>query len=726
MAVIGKIRKHSGIVVAVIGVALAGFILMQDSKFGSCNSNKRPDFILKVDNQKITPAEFELKADQIIEAYQRQLKTENLTSDQSYKAKQEAFDQLERETILQKQYEKLGLAIDHEKSTKPSISPEELSDMMMGRFIHPYIAQQFTDPKTGQVNKQYVQSIIQNFDKLKEEEKKQWVNLEQAIKDDRLNTKYNMLLAKGMYLPTPLAKKIYADEYKTCSVKSIGLKYQTVPDANIKLTDEDYQKYYDNHKYEYKQDESIDLDFVVFDVLPSSADKVNADMEISKIYNELEKSELKDVENYVNANSDTRYDSTFFKKGSLPLKMDSLMFAEKPGFTEKPYVEENTYYIAKLIQTQMRPDSMKASVILITYKDAPAVGDKSPNTKEQAKARADSVINIVKKTPKLFNDIAVKKSEFPEAKQDSGNLKWFADGDLNYKFYYDSCFNMKINESKIIVSPYGYMVLQLTAKKTPEKKVKVAILKREIQASKQTEDSIALKASEFAGKNRTTDEFIKSVVALGYNKRSAQNVKPMDYTLPGLESGREILRWAFEEKTKKGEVSSMFDLQGKYVVATLLEKRKKGIPTLDQVKKYIEPLIKRDKKAEVLITKLNTAVNSSKDLNALSVSLNSPVDTVNSLMFASPGSNYPKYGPEPALVGTIFGMKPNKLSAPIKGNMAVYLVNVDAFTPAPELPNINMFRYQYMQQFMQRISNDIFNVLLDKTEIVDNRLLFGY
>jgi peptidyl-prolyl cis-trans isomerase D len=725
MAIIGKIRKHSGVVVIVIGIALAGFILMQDTKFGNCSGGKRDNFIGKINGKTITSAEFETKIDEQTEIIKKQNQKENLTSAEAYKLKQDVWDKLEKDIIMQNEFEELGLAIEHENTEKASISSEELYDLMMGKFLHPYIIQNFTDPKTGQFNRQYVQYVVQNFDKLKEEEKIQWKNLENAIKEDRINTKYNVLIAKGYYVPSAFAKKMYEDGTKTANVRSIGVKYQTISDSTIKLTDADYEKYYEDHKYQFKQEESVDLDYVIFDVQPSASDRKKADEDIKAIHAEFVKTEIKDVENYVNANSDDRYDSTFFKKGALPLKIDSIMFSEKIGFTTNPYLDNNTYYISKLVQIQPRPDSIRANVILLTYKNAPAIGENSPRSEEQAKTTADSIYEIVKKDGKVFTEIAKAKSDFPTAKDDLGDLKWFADGDLNYKFYFDSCLYYKPGEIRLINSPMGYMLLQVTGKKELVKKVKVATIKVQTLPSKETDNDYLVKASEFAGASRTAADFNKTATLKGYSPRNATFVKPMDYTIQPLESAREILRWAYDEKTKKGDVSTqVFDLQGKYVVALLVEKREKGIAPLDQVKKYIEPLVKRDKKAEIIISKVNAAAGSTKDLNALATKLNTVVDTATNLTFQA--YNYPKYGPEQELIGTIFTLKPNALSVAIKGNMAVYLVNVDGFTPAPAIQNINAVKAQLGSYFQQRIGNEVYTTLKDKAEIKDNRLIFGF
>lgn len=48
--------------------------------------------------------------------------------------------------------------------------------------------------------------------------------------------------------------------------KFVALNYNTVSDSSIKLTDEDYKKYFQANSYKFKQEASKDIKFAVFDV----------------------------------------------------------------------------------------------------------------------------------------------------------------------------------------------------------------------------------------------------------------------------------------------------------------------------------------------------------------------------------------------------------------------------------------------------------------------------
>lgn len=722
MAIIGKIRKHAGITVGIIAVAMAGFILLQDQSGSGCSRNKRTEFA-KIGKEKISDMEFKMKVEEQAELYRKQAGKENLSSAESFQVMISTWDQMVREMIMQKEYEELGLAVQHDKVAKPSISPEELYDLMLGKNLHPYIVQNFADPQTGVVNTQQIQQIIQNFEQLTDEEKAQWKMLEQAIKDERINTKYNTLVSQGYYLPKAFAEKLAEESNKTANIRFYGIKYQTISDSLITVSDDDFNKYYEAHKYEFEQDATVDIDYVIFDVLPSEADMKSITETVAKLYDEFKTLPDNDVDNFLRANSDAPYDSSFHKKGTLPVKIDSIMFSSPVGTIIEPYIDAESYYMARLMQIQDRPDSLKVSHILIGYKDAPNPLPNMTRTKEQAESLADSIMDIVKKSPQGFNLYALNASDFPQAKTDSGNIGWFADADPNYKFFFDSCYQNKAGDIKIIQSTMGFHVVKLDAKQSPVKKVKVAILKRDIKPSSETYDAYLAQASSFAGANRDAEAFNKSVAAQGINKRNAQYIREMDYTIPGIETARDIIRWAFGEETKKGMVSEqVFDAQGKYVVALLVEKREKGIAPLEQIKTYIEPLVKREKKAEQIINKIDGAKSGSNDIYQIASKLNVPVDTLGMLTFAS--GNLPNFGPEPELIGSIFASEKGSLSAPVKGKMAVYSYIVDDFVSPPASINPDMLKMQVMSYFRSRISNDVFRYIKDKTDIVDNRIFY--
>lgn len=193
MAVIGKIRKHSGLIVIVVGIALAAFVLGDFVKSGPSRSNN----VGEVNGEEITYQEFSNELEQNIQIEKQNKQKENLTAQEEYGIRHRTWEQMVYDIIMNEEFDKIGL----------DVSPEELFELVQGQNPHRFILQYFTDPNTGQYNRQQVLQYLQNLDQMGPEAMNQWINFEKAIKQDRLQEKYSTLITKGYYLPTPFKRK---------------------------------------------------------------------------------------------------------------------------------------------------------------------------------------------------------------------------------------------------------------------------------------------------------------------------------------------------------------------------------------------------------------------------------------------------------------------------------------------------------------------------------------
>lgn len=701
MALIGSIQKHSKIVIVIIGFALLAFVVGSFTGKNHSNAN----FIGEVNGDKIRGQEFNQKVDEASEMRKQMSGNTNVTAAESFGIRESVWNQLVSELVMQKEYDKLGL----------DVSKEELDDMITGKNPHQYIVQNFTDPKTGRFDPKMVKQFIDNIDKVDPAMRQRFEMIKKSIRDSRLAEKYQNLIADAYYVPKAFAKQEYLARNEHVSLSSIGLRYETVPDAQIKLTDADYQKYYDENKNRFEQEASRDMDYVVFEVKPSTVDMKEITDDVQKTYAEFQKEP--DVVNFVNTRSDVRYDSNWVKKGALPGRLDTLAFNSAPGTFIAPFIENDMYTMSKIVDVQSRPDSLKASHILISFEGTQS-GGKMP--KAAAKKLADSLLMAVKKDPKKLGELAIKYSADPSAKTNLGDLGWFNDGSM-VPVFNNAVANGKVGDVVLVESPFGFHIIDITGKTTPVKKVRLAIVARKIDAGKDTYAKSYSEASGFAGDNTTMEAFEKAVTTKGLNKRTMERIRPNEGQLPGLETAREVIRWAFNEKTEKGTVSQVFDCGGKYVVATLKTIREKGIAPLEQIKNDIKPLVMRDKKAEVLLAKMDKVV-ASKNFPQMAAALTSKIDTIQNITFASP--NLPFYGREPAVVGTAFGLKTGQISKPIKGEMGVFLIKIDEVSPAPANANYVNEKTVIANSFRSRVYREVYQAIMDKSKIVDNRTMF--
>jgi len=706
MAIIGRIRKHSGLAVIIVGVAIAAFVIGDFGKKRMKGTNE----IGSVNGEAIPYQEFNTKVEESIQLQKDNSGTDKITDDETYQIRQETWNNLVKEVLMQAQYDELGI----------TVSSDELFDQVQGKNPHRFILQYFKDPKTSVYDPALVRNYLKNLDNMEPKNKEQWLRFEKAIKDDRIETKYNNLVRKGYYMPSALLKKIYTDNTQTLNIRCFSPALKTVPDNSAMLADADYQAFYEKNKEMFFLPEPMrEINYVLFEVKASDADRKKIKEDVSLIHKEFLSST--DLPNYINANGDKKYDSTYKKKGSFPGIIDSTVFSSKPGTYYPPFELNNAWYMAKLLDIQERPDTMKGSQILVSFAGSPLRNESIKRTKEQAKSRADSIMAILKKTPEKFREFAMKFSDFPNAKDDGGELKEIVDGQPSFGVFFNSGLTMKPNEMKVVPTNIGYAIFRLTSKSKPIGKAKVAILQRNIEPSNQTFQDTYLKASAFAGQNRTKEAFAKASAEKGLPDKTAENIREMDNSLNDLTSAREVVRWAYAENTKIGDVSPVFDLSARYVVAILTGISEKGYVPLDKIKERIATNVRNEKKAAMLASQMAQMKPTLKNFDQLAMQFKTKVDTV-SLTFG--GYSNSAIGREPELIGQLFTCKAGELIGPLKGKYGAYLVIIDRINSAPEKKDFMAERMQQLSEFSNRSSGLIFESIKKAVKIKDNRRTF--
>jgi len=707
MALIGTIRKHSALAVILVGVAITAFIV-SDLFTGRGKRGHALPSIGMIAGEEITVKDYNQRVEDNIETQRSNQNKANLTAQETFDIRQSTWTQYLNEIIMGKEYDNLGL----------TVTTDELFALVQGPHPHSLIRQYFQDPATKQYSPEMVLNFLQNLDNMKPEVKKQWLNLEKYIKDDRLTQKYQALVAKAYYVPQAFAAMDFQNKKKNAEIRDVAIRYTTIKDEDVVLADKDYEAYYEKNKQMYEQEPSRDLDYVVFDVLPSSEDRTQTRESVNQIYSDFRNTP--DYATFVNSTSDKRYDSTWFKKGQLPVTIDSLLFSSPVGTFVPPYEDNNAWHMARLMDIQARPDSMKAEHILISYKGAYKAAESIKRTKEEADRLADSLLNVLRVDDTKLKALASRFSDDGSAKENNGDLGWFADGNMVYQFN-EAVLKGKVGDLVKVSTPFGFHVIKITGKHEPVTKIRAAIIDRAIAPSSKTFQDIYTKASTFAGENNTRTKFETAVTDQGLNKRSATYQKEMGNSIPGIDNPREIVRWAFTEGIKKDEISPVFDVGGSYVVAVLTTVRQKGVMPLEQVKDNIKNFVMNEKKASIIKDKYKSA--GSSDIYQIARDFNTKVDTNLTLTFAS--RNIPGFGSEFQVIGEIFTLKEGDLSEPIQGNGGVFVVKVDRFYEPPQPANYNANRDQMTAAFRSRMnSNPMFSALQKKAKIKDNRILY--
>ena len=704
MAAIGNIRKHSTFLVIVIGVALAAFVLGDFAKGGGGSRNIN---IGEVEGEEITIMDFNSLAERNIDAVMQQQQKDRLTSDEIFTTKDQTWNEEVRRIIMDNEYDVLGL----------TVTSDELFDLIQGPNPHKLIKQNFVNQETKQYDRNLVIQYLQNLETMPEATKQQWVRFEKYVKEDRLRNKFNALISKGYYVPKDIAKIVYNEKNDKADIDYVAAKFADVSDSLFNPTDKDYSKYFNDNKEQFKQKASRDIEYIVFNIVPSTKDIEDSKKEIDQIAHELK--ETVDVVRFVKVNSDTPYDTNWFVRGTLPVQIDSIMFNSEVGIVTTPYMLDNEFHTARLMKVGYRPDSMKASHILISYEGAYNADPEIKLTRDQAVSLADSLFNVLKRKPDSMDTFAKEFSTDPSAQQNNGDLGWFKDGQMVPAFN-EAVYNTKEGDFTMTETPFGFHIIEVTGKKELVKKVKVAMVDREIYASDNTYQDTFAKASKIATESENSDEFNTTVIEQRLNKRKMTSLREMSNYIAGLTNPRQIIRWAYNEDTEVGQVSSVFDLDDMFVVAVLIKKIDEGYPTVDQVKERIKPQVYNQLKGKYYADKM---IEFDGNLDKIKTDMDATEKNVPTLFFSS--RNLPGFTVEDNVIGNVFGMKSGTVSQPIVGNAGVFVVKVNNIAIASDVTDYTSIVKGLNADFERRVGQESpYNLLKESLDIVDNRIEF--
>jgi peptidyl-prolyl cis-trans isomerase D len=359
MAVIEKIRGKAGLLIGIVGFSLAAFILGDFFSTRNGFMSGSDSTVGEIKGKKINIMDFEARVQTQVDNYKLQSSNETVDQNTMDQLREQSWNQLINEMVMNPQFEKLGL----------TCSPKELLDMVQGKNPHQQIKQAFTDPKTGIFNSANVVNFLKNMDNdATGKTRQQWVLFENAIREERIQQKYYNLIKQGLFVTKAEAKDDFFAKNKTANVRYVALPYTSIIDSTIEITDSELKTLYNATMKKYKQEASTNIDYVTFEITPSDMDRQAAMFAITQLTDTFRTSTNDSV--FVVLNSDGPFNASYNKKGSLPFNIDSLMFSVPVGFVYGPYEENGAFRLAKLSAVKMMPDSVKASHILLKIEGA--------------------------------------------------------------------------------------------------------------------------------------------------------------------------------------------------------------------------------------------------------------------------------------------------------------------------------------------------------------------
>ncbi len=685
MALIGKIRQRSGLLIFLIGASIVGFLIMDATNSQFSVLKGRKDSVGKVNGEKILYADFARKNEENLKNMEEQMRGQPVAEEQRNYVRTQTWNQMVNDIIFGKIYEKLGI----------NVTPDELTEMAMGENASPYIKQdgQFRNPQTGQFDPAQVRLYLSRLDQDPEGVepgtiRRQWLKFENLLKENQYQQKYNNLISKALYVPAWMAEMSYNDQNRFVNFKYVQLPYSDVNDASIKVSDDELKKYIQEHSAKYKQDEETrKIEYVAFEIQPSTSDTMKALKELEDKRAEFAKGTKPSEDSlFVKLYSETPFDEVYYDKDKVVSPIKDSLFARPVGSLVGPYLEGGKYKLAKISDRKMISDSVKIRDIKFSFAGI--------STQEVAAEKFRFIDSIFKQIDSLkgdFGAFAAAYSDDPTSKANGGNVGWIKQGEKE-KAYNDLLF-YRAQKGKTYRIPLqaenAIHIIQVVEDKPSKMAVLATYLTKEITPSAETQKNIYAAATTFASDNQTEAKFKPAGEKL--HAKTVGALKKDAFSIEGLGSARDVVKWAFT--VKKGEVSPVYTVEKKHVVALVENIIPKGLPEVDEVREPVKAAVIKEKKFELLAKKINDAKASSIDDLATKLG-KSPADAER-VTFASPGING-MY--EPKVVGTALAMQPGKVSMAVEGNGGVYAVQTMNIQDPPKMNDYSIYSFQQKQQ----------------------------
>lgn len=718
MTALGKIRSKGILLIIIIGLGLFAFIA--EEAFRSCNGIKGQNSqqIGEVLGEKIYVQDFQKLLEEYQDAMKLTMRTDNLSEDQLNQLKDQVWQQLVSERVMKEDCKKLGL----------TVTEDELQNVLNDGTNQLLTQTPFVNQQTGRFDVSILKQFIDAYRKAEASNNSQqldqmrpaynyWLFVEKNLRTQLLAQKYQSLLANCVLSNKVEAKMAFNEENEEAQIQLASIAYNTIKDADIKVTDEELKAKYEELKPAFRQQqETRDVKMVDVQVKASATDRAQLQKDMAGYQKQL--AAAADPTQVVSkSGSMIQYiglpvsGKAFQQYPDIASKIDS-MAVGTTGVVEN--TKDNTYNIVRILSRTELPDSVEFRQI--------QVGGK---TLEAARASADSIQKALAAGGD-FQAIAKRYS------QDS-TTTWFTGAmyeqastmSQDNRAYIEALLNGAVGSTQNIELTQGNVVIQVLNRKAMKSKAVAAVIKKEIRFSDNTYSKAYNRFSQFVTQSQASlADLQKHATKFGYTVQDLNDFATSSHTVGNVGGSgiRDAIKWIFE--AKEGQVSQLFEA-GKendhLLVLCMTKIHPQGYRPWDdaQVKEILKREVIRDKKAEMIMAKLK-GVNSI----AAAQAKGAKVSTVNQITFAAPAFIQATGAAEPALSGAVAATAQGKFcSAPVKGNAGVYVFQVvkKQMRPAKynEEQQIQMCRQramQYMGNFMQD--------LVFGAGVVDSRYLF--
>ena len=711
MATLQKIRSKGPLLVIVIGLALFAFIAGDAWKVLQPHQGKQD--VGEVNGEVLSAQDYQKMVDELSEVIKLTNGLNSLTEDQLNNVKDQVWQSYVNNKLIAEQAEKLGL----------KVTDAEIQSII-DQGTHPLLMQTpFRNPQTGMFDKDMLKKFLVDYANLNASQMPAqyveyyqkmgafWQFVEKTLAQNTLAEKYQNLVTKSLISNPIAAEDAFNSRTEQSDLLLAGVPYSSINDSTVQVSDSEIKDRYNEKKEQFKQlVETRDIRYIDVKVVPSDADRKAVEKEVTEYSNQLA-STTADFGTFVRSTgSSVNYSDVPVSKSVFPADVASRLDSTNVNEVYGPYYNQtdDSFNAFKLLAKVSSPDSIQFRQIQV-YAD----------TEEKTKTLADSIYNALKGGAD-FAAVAKIYGQTGEATWVNAQSWEGSELDADNSKFINTLLNQPVNELANLNMGQANLILQVMNKKSMQTKYKVAVVKREVEFSKETYNAAYNKFSQFVAQNTTIDSMVKNAEESGYTLMPRTDLSSAEHYVGGVRSTREALKWIFA--AKPGEVSPLYECgENDHLMVVALDKiHEAGYRDINSVAEMLRAEIRRDKKAEKIMEEMKK-YNSIAQVKGMKDAVS---DSVKHVTFSAPAYISVTRSSEPVIGAVAAKTAANKVSAPIKGNGGVYMIQVYAKEKGSEKFDAKQEETTLTNMAVRIAGNQLINDLYQKAKVADQRYLF--
>lgn len=711
MATLQKIRSKGPLLVIVIGLALFAFIAGDAWKVLQPHQGKQD--VGEVNGEVLSAQDYQKMVDELSEVIKLTNGLNSLTEDQLNNVKDQVWQSYVNNKLIAEQAEKLGL----------KVTDAEIQSII-DQGTHPLLMQTpFRNPQTGMFDKDMLKKFLVDYANLNASQMPAqyveyyqkmgafWQFVEKTLAQSTLAEKYQNLVTKSLISNPVAAEDAFNSRTEQSDLLLAGVPYSSINDSTVQVSDSEIKDRYNEKKEQFKQlVETRDIRYIDVKVVPSDADRKAVEKEVTEYSNQLA-STTADFGTFVRSTgSSVNYSDVPVSKSVFPADVASRLDSTGVNEVYGPYYNQtdDSYNAFKLLAKVSSPDSIQFRQIQV-YAE----------TEEKTKTLADSIYNALKGGAD-FAAIAKIYGQTGEASWVNSQSWEGSELDADNSKFINTLLNQPVNELANISIGQANLILQVMNKKSMQTKYKVAVVKCPIEFSKETYNAAYNKFSQFVAQNTTIESMVKNAEESGYTLMPRTDLSSAEHYVGGVRSTREALKWIFD--AEPGEVSPLYECgENDHLMVVALDKvHEAGYRDINSVAEMLRAEIRRDKKAEKIMEEMKK-YNSIAQVKEMKDAVS---DSVKHVTFSAPAYISVTRNSEPVIGAVAAKTAVNKVSAPVKGNGGVYMIQVYAKDKGTEKFDAKQEETTLANMAVRIAGNQFLNDLYQKAKVVDQRYLF--